>query len=398
MISFEQARKIVFRHVALKKPQRLSLIEARGLVLAEDVRARLDGPAFNRSVMDGFAVRARDAAWPGAVLKIAGVVLAGGRADQRLCPGEAIQVATGAELPPGADAVVAKEDADAGPQGRVKVLKKMSRGEYVYFRGSDFKKGSLLLKKGEVLGDVAIALLASQGIVRVLAYPRPRVALISTGDEVVEPGRPLRSGQIWNATAPMLLSMLRSMGIEAVYLGIAPDQKSSLKNLLRRGLAYDVLLVTGAVSVGARDFAPGILAELGVKTLFHKVRMRPGKPLLFGRRLGCMVFGLPGNPLSTWIGFSLFVKPALLASSGLSGALEAESGHLARPAYNESGRLSFLPARLQERGLKKIVYPLPYSGSADLLAASRADVFFILEASTRQRAVGSRVDFMRVRV
>lgn len=397
MISFEQARKIVSGHVVLKKPQRLLLTEALGLVLAEDVLAREDGPAFHRSVMDGFAVRSADTAGPSVTLKVVGILTAGAASQRRLQKGQAIQIATGAMLPLGADAVVAKEDAEVGPGSLVKIFKKVDRGTDVYFRGSDFKKGAVLLKKGAVLTDLGVAFLASQGLSHILAYPRPRVALVSTGDEVVEAGRARRGAQVWNATAPMLLASLRRLGVATTYLGIARDKRSQLKDLLRRGLRHDMLLVTGAVSAGSKDFVPSVLASLGVRTLFHKVRMRPGKPLLFGRKGECLVFGLPGNPLSTWIGFSLFVRPAVFEASGLKETMEAQEGQLTQDVRNTSGRLSFLPARLKEIRGKRLIFPLSYAGSADLLAANRADAFFVISAQATELAKGSNVVFMRMR-
>jgi molybdopterin molybdotransferase len=396
MISFNQARKIVSGHVVLKKPERLLLTEALGLVLAQDVLAREDGPAFHRSVMDGFAVRSADTARSSMTLKVIDILSAGARPKQGIKKGEAIQIATGTMLPPGADAVVAKEDVRVGLGPCVRTSKRVSRGEFVYFRGSDFKKGTVLLKKGTRLSDVGVALLASQGLSRVLVYPRPSVALVATGDEVVEPGRARRGAQVWNATAPMLLASLRRLGVTTIYLGIARDERLSLKDLLRRGLRHDILLVTGAVSVGSKDLVPSVLAELGVKTLFHRVKMRPGKPILFGRKGRCMVFGLPGNPLSTWIGFSLFVRPVLLGVSGLEETTQTQEGQLAVDVRNTSGRLSFLPARLQEIRGRRLISPLPYSGSADLLAASRADVFFVVPAQRTKLVKGSNVAFMRM--
>lgn len=398
MISFVKAQKIVLSCVARSVRQKVRLDTAANRALAQDVFAAADAPAFDKAVMDGFAVRADDIGNSPVVLKVLAFIPAGKKSSQKISKGQCVQIATGAPLPPGADSVVMKEDAFLIGFGKVKILKKVRRGENVYPQALDYAKGELLLKEGSLLNAGRIGLVASQGKRSVIVFRPPTVALLVTGDEIVEPGFQKRPEQIWNASRSMLSGLLRLMGLDVKYLGIARDEKKIVSAKIKKGLTHDCLILTGAVSVGEKDFVPQILREAGVRIRLHKVAIRPGKPFLFGTHGSRLVFGLPGNPLSSLIGFLLFIQPALRRQMGLKEELIFEEGTLSKSVYNKSGRMSFLPARLKKAaGGKVFVRPLPYSGSADLLAAARADCFFVVGAKQTRAVQGAAVKFLRIK-
>ncbi len=396
MISFGKAREFVLKHRVVPRVVRAGLAEGRHRVLAEDVCAASEAPAFDRSLFDGYAVRAADVHRPGAALRITEEIPAGRWPRKALKRGTCAAIATGAMLPEGADAVVKKEEVDLFSGNCAVMQTAVRKGENFTRKGSYFKKGARLLRRGALLDAARIGLLASQGVKGVCIFRPPRVALLATGDEIVEAGRPARPTQIRNASAPMLLAALNRLGIEGRYLGCVKDKPEALKRRLAQGLRDDVLIVTGAVSVGKKDQVPAMLKNLGVSIVFHKVRIRPGKPVLFGVRGRSVVFGLPGNAVSSLVTFLLFVKPLLERFMGRSGRTSFDKGILAKATGNDSGRLSFLPGRLERRGGKDRIVPLRFCDSSDLRAAADANVFYVLKEDQRKAGRGARVPFWRI--
>jgi len=395
MIDFKEAQAIVLRHRVAPTSVRAPLKDSLQRVLARDVRAGRAAPAFDRSLFDGYAVRAADVKRPGVTLRLLEEVFAGRSPRKTVSRGACSWVATGAVMPKGADAVVKKEDARPLPGGGVLVRTAVGKGANLTRAGSYFEKGACLLRKGVSLDAACIGLLASQGVGTVRVLRPPRVAVLSTGDEIVEAGRRARPAQVRNASAPMLLAALQRLGIEGRYLGLAPDRPQTLKRKLAQGLRADVFIVTGAVSVGRKDHVPALLRRLGVRVLFHKVRIRPGKPILFGSRGRRIVFGLPGNAVSSLVTFHLFVRPVLERLLGRSSGTVFEKGVLAKPAGNDSGRLSFLPGRLQRRAGEHIITPLRFCDSSDLRAAAAADVFYVLRETQTRAGKGTAVPFFQ---
>ncbi len=396
MTSFKKAQELVFRHRVVPTGMRAGLVDSRYRVLARDVRAASDAPAFDRSLFDGYAVRAADVRKPGAALRIVEEVFAGSPPRKAVTRGTCAWIATGAMLPQGADAVVKKEDVWLLSGDCAVMQATVSKGENFTRKGSYFKKGARLLKKGTLLDAARIGLLASQGVTYVRVFRPPRVAVLSTGDEIVEGGRCVRPTQIRNASAPMLLAALDRLGIEGRYLGRVKDRPGALRKKLAQGLRDDVLVVTGAVSVGKKDWVPVTLKKLGVRVIFHKARIRPGKPILFGSRGRRVVFGLPGNAVSSLVTFLLFVKPVLERFMGRPADTVFEEGVLAATTGNASGRLSFLPARLERRAGKNAITPLRFCDSSDLRAAADADAFYVLKETQTKAGKGTRVPFFRI--
>ena len=319
MISIEEARARVLAEAAPLSAEERPLAEVLGSVLAQDIIAPHSVPPFDNSGMDGFAVRAVDTVEADqdhpAVLKVVFTIPAGTTADGPIRAGEAAKIMTGAPVPEGADAVIQSElTEDLGEQ--VRILEAVRPGKNIRHVGEDVSAGDRVLTIGTILGPAEIGLAASLGFPTVMVYRRPRVAIINTGSELVEVDQPLGPGQIRNSNSYALRAQCQQVGIQAEVLGIAPDDYESTKRMIQQGLEYDVLLTSGGVSVGDFDFVKDVQDELGVERRLWGVSMKPGKPLAFGVREGRLVFGLPGNPVSTMVSFELFVKPALLRLMG----------------------------------------------------------------------------------
>jgi molybdopterin molybdotransferase len=372
LISVAEAHEIIARCVRVLSSERTRLGDLLGLRLAEDVTSGVDSPPFDKSQVDGYAIATSDSS---PVLRELELVTAGQAPRHAVGPGTTIRVMTGAPIPEGADAVVKWEDCDvredgaiANPAGQVKP------GSSILKRGSAFRVGQVVLNAGKLAGPLDIALLAEIGRAEVAAFPRPRVGVLATGDELVAAHEPVGPGQIRNSNGPMLLAALEQAGARPVDLGVGRDDPSDLREKIGLGLECDVLLVSGGVSAGVKDLAPSVLAELGVEEQFHQVRVKPGKPLWFGvrdqGRRRTLVFGLPGNPVSTLVSFRLFVVPALqvLAGAAFSPPL-AERGLLTKRFEHRGGRPTYFPC-LREGNQ---VEPLAWKGSADQATLTRAN-------------------------
>lgn len=366
-------------------------------VSAQDVKASVDSPEFDRATMDGFAVRSFDTEVLPAVLKCVETIPAGRVPKKSLKKGECARIATGAMLPEGADSVVMKEAARMSSSGLIILTGRAAPKENIVFRAQDLKKGDVILAGGDVLGASNIGLLSSQGVEEVAVYSAPRIALLATGDEIAEPGKEKRAGQIWNASASMLRFAIRRWQLETDYLGIIRDDPERILKKIRQGLKSDIFIITGAVSVGDFDLVPAALKRSGAVVKFHKVAIRPGKPLLFAVKRGCFIFGLPGNPVSSFVSFLLFVEPLIKKMLGFGEDDLTEKGFLTKSVYNKSDRLSLFPGVLERNGGRISIRPVKYSGSADLAAVSNADVLFMVEKN-KYLSGGSIVEFFRIRV
>ncbi len=324
LLPFEDALDRVLSSVKRTTPVEVRFLDsAVGYILAEDVKATFNYPIFDYSAMDGFAIRSADTANASkdnpARLKIAGEIAAGEFVEEELPPKAAYKIFTGAPLPPGADAVVEVEKVEV-ESGEVLIFEPVKEGANIRFAGEYAKLGDVIVSKGEELTPGKIGVLASFGYGKVRVYSRPKVGILSTGSEVVEPCEPLlKPGQIYNTNSYSLTAAVRSSGGVAVNLGNLPDDPDLLKEFLKENLnEFDIFITTGGVSMGEKDYIPEILKEVGVEVKFHKLRVKPGKPTIFGTYDGGkrLFFGLPGNPVSALVNFYILIYPALRKLQG----------------------------------------------------------------------------------
>ncbi len=380
MITPEEALARVLAHTPRLEAVEVPLAEAVGTVLAEPVASDVDLPPFDKSAMDGYAVRSADLAELPAELAVVEEVPAGAVPTRPVEPGTCSRIMTGAPVPAGADAVVPVEDTEPLGPHRVRVLRLRASQPNLCPRGEDVRRGERVLETGRVVTPAVVGLLASVGRARVRVFRRPTVAVLATGDEVVPVTEVPGPGRIRNANSWSLGACCRSAGLAADDLGIARDTESDLAERLGEGMRRDLLLVSGGVSVGRWDLVPGILERLGVTIRFAKVRQKPGRPTLFGTHPGGVVFGLPGNPVSTLVVFRLYVWPAVRAMMGHpTPAPPPLRAPPAAPASVRGDRTTFVPARLRREGEGWTVRPIETHGSADLVRFSLADALVPLE-------------------
>jgi len=372
MITFEEAIYAVLKNAKPLPPVQTPIEEAVGRALAEDVRSAVEMPPFDKSAVDGYAARAADIK-PGAALRCRGLVQAGQGYKGKIKPGECVKVMTGAPVPAGADAVVMVEDS-AEEKGLIKFSTVIRKGANIARRGEDIKKGQLILRRGTVITISHIAALAAAGRGRVKTGALPSVALVNTGGEIVPPGRPLGKNRIYNSNGPMLAAMLRADGINAAPV-IVPDVAARLKATLVKALKSDIVLISGGVSMGDYDLVPGLLKELGVKKVFHKVRVRPGKPMFFGVKGRKLVFGIPGNPVANFMAYLAYVRPAIRKLAGrpdsaplfLEGACEVKFDP-------RTPRRAMVLSTVRAAADFSLT-PVHNNGSADILALAAANGF-----------------------
>jgi molybdopterin molybdotransferase len=396
MISVTEARAVIVKRLRPLSSETLALTPAvLGRVLAEDVASDLDLPPFDKAMMDGYAVRSGDLRDGKGMLAVVEEITAGRTPRQALGQGQAARIMTGAPVPAGADAVVMIEYTKALDGDRVAIEDKPPKaGQNIMPLGKEMRSGEVVLSAGAVLGPAAFGLLATVGRTEARVVPAPRVAIIATGDELVEAGTKLQSGQIRNSNGPMLVAMVCQAGCRAEYLGIARDDAERLGKLVDDGLQADVLVLSGGVSAGALDLVPGILEQAGVTPHFHRVAMKPGKPVFFGTGpRGTAVFGLPGNPVSSLVCFELFVRPALRRLGGRTEALPpAIRAKLAEDFRHRSDRPTYHPAVLEESADGRGVQPVAWLGSPDLKALARANALVVFPPGERMLAAGEVFD------
>jgi len=410
MIDLEAAIDLVERTAEPLPPRRQRLADARGRTLAAGIVADCDSPPFDRAMMDGFAVTGADFAPSGhdeiVELEVAMDLAAGDATATTIRRGTCARIMTGAPMPPGADAVVPVERAVDGTAaahagGRVRLRDDRFRsGQHVGPRGAAFRRGQEVLHVGDVLTAAAVGLAAEAGATHVIALPRARVAILSTGSELVPGDAAPAAGQIRNSNGPMLAAAGAALGAEPVELGIVADRPEPLRAAVAQGLAADVLVLSGGVSAGDLDLVPATFAACGVERVFHGVRLKPGKPVWFGilRRAAAsptLVFGLPGNPASSLVCFELFVRPAIQILSGASRDrwhLPRATARLVAAVKSPPDRPIYLPCRLTRSGSTLEAEPLPWTGSADLVGLAQADGLLALPAGGRRHEPGEDVE------
>ena len=401
LLSFADARQIVERRAATlspTEPELTGLLDAVGLVLAEDVLADRDFPPFPRATRDGFAVRAADVQSVPARLLRVGEIKAGATVEASgisVGPGEAVEIMTGAPVPVGADAVVMVEYT-AFANARVTVQRAVKAGENVVPAGAEARRGDVMVPKGTRVQHAAVAVAAAVGRPEIAVFRRPRVAVLATGDELVDVNLPPGPNEIRNSNSYSLAAQVYEAGGEAVILPVARDDAADLALLLRKGLEADLLLLSGGVSAGKYDLVEEVLASLGAKFFFTGVAIQPGKPVVFGEVAlngkTTPFFGLPGNPVSTMVTFQLFVRPVLDALAGAKlEPLPFTQAILKAALSTKTGLTRFLPAKLDGAHDKPGVELVQWQGSGDLMAASTANCYIVVPPDREQFEAGETV-------
>jgi molybdopterin molybdotransferase len=371
MLTFEEARRKVIEQVGKNRGPRailgVSVWDALALVLAQEVKTDREYPPFDRSTRDGYAVRSKEVT-PGTKLKCMGEIKAGDTVKEALAAGNCVQIMTGAAVPPGTDAVVMIEHTQR--EGDVVQFERAARaGQNFVPRGSEAAAGQTILEPGMRLGYAELALAAQVGAVELQCAKRPRVAILSTGDEVVLVDRTPGEFQIRNSNSVSLAAQVRIAGGEPVVLGNAADRVEDLGEKIELGLKEGALVLSGGVSMGKYDLVESVLKALGAEFFFDAVAIRPGKPAVFGMCRGKPVFGLPGNPVSTMVTFELFVAPAIdLLSGAEARPLPFVEARLAEALNEKPGLAHFLPARVEWQGSTPHVKALKWQGSGDIAA------------------------------
>ncbi len=396
MISVEEAQEAILARICPLGRTRVPLVEALGRVLAEDVCASRPIPPWPNSAMDGYAVRAEDVARASkdrpVSLRVVEELQAGFEARRAVGPGEAIRIMTGAPIPEGADAVVLIEATERVGESEVRVFLAVPRGEAVRLPGEDVKEGQKVFEAGARLNPAAVGMLANIGRPSVYVYQRPRVAILATGEELVELGETPGVGQIFNSNSYALAAQVQEAGGEPILLGIARDDAEDLERRVREGLSADLLLTSGGVSVGDFDLVKGALGGLGSEMHFWRVRMKPGKPMAFGTLQGRPVFGLPGNPVSTMVSFELFVRPSLLKMQGRKRLFRPKvEARLLHPMRKSPERRHYVRAVAARREEEWTVQAIEAQGSNILHSMVRANALVVFPEFETELAAGSRV-------
>jgi molybdopterin molybdotransferase len=393
MIDYDEALGVILEHTPGPTGQEeVPLARAVGRILSREVVSDVNLPPFNRSAMDGFAVRAADLTEPPVTLDVVFDVPAGSAPESAIGPGQAASVMTGAPVPEGADTVIQVEWTSGFGEDRVVVNRAGDAGMHISPRGEILGLDQPVLGPGVEIGVEEVGLLAAVGCDRVPVFTRPTAAVLSTGDELVPPGEKPGPSQIRDCNGPSLLAFLAARGLEAVDLGRAPDDLEATRALIEKGLESDCLLVSGGVSAGAYDFVQDVLGEFGIEVHTRRLAVKPGKPTIFGTREGKVVFGLPGNPVSTSVITRVLVGPALDKMSGLGRpGPRIVKARLLGGIKKKPDRLWFVHGNL-EHGADLAVAPVENHGSADLPSASRGSCLIIAPRGTRLVEAGSTVD------
>ena len=405
MLPIKQAIQLIADNVQRGGTEKISLADSVGRILAVDIKSDVDSPPHNKSIMDGFAVRAEDVE-QGVQLKVLETVPAGTVPRHEVVAGTATRIMTGAPLPQGADAVVMiekttyEEPQSSDSESWVTLnIETIQSGQHVMNRASATAAGDTVLKAGHKVRSQDVGLLAECGAAELWAITQPSIAVLPTGDELVSPDQVPGPGMIRNSNGPMLVSLARSQTSKVVDLGVGRDDREQLAEKVERGLQSDFLVLSGGVSAGMLDLVPDVLAEQKVMQVFHKVAVKPGKPIWFGVHKSdshtCYVFGLPGNPVSSLVGFNLFVRAALSIVNGRNVNQPERLSHAVLATDHEirGNRITYWPVRLEYSEITRMAHPVAWRGSSDLRALGTANGLGIFEPG-KTYEVGDKISIM----
>jgi molybdopterin molybdotransferase len=400
VLSFEEARAVVERHASEVQPtgiETIDLLASQGHVLAQAITADRDFPPFRRAMRDGYAVRTADLAHLPATLEVMGEIKAGVRPEDLpadLAPGQAVSIMTGAPAPDGADAVVMVEYTST-VGNRVTISRGIAIGDNIVSAGSEAGKGNTLLSPGMKLDYATIGVAASVGLVSVPVYRRAEVAILSTGDEIVDIGANPGPHQIRNSNSYSLAAQVEAAGGVAKILSIARDHKGHLQQLIQQGLESDLLLLSGGVSMGKYDLVEQVLEGFGAEFFFTGAQIQPGRPVVFGRTRQRYFFGLPGNPISTMVTFELFARPVLEALCGMEPRpLVFLNARLKSEIRTKTGLKRFLPGFLSGRFERAEVELAGWHGSGDIAVMARSNCYLVIPEDREKIASGEWVPVM----
>ncbi|MFQ5648871.1 MAG: gephyrin-like molybdotransferase Glp [bacterium] len=392
MISIDEAIEMAVSETSRLEVEEVPILSAAGSVLAEDIHSDLDMPPFDKSSMDGYAVKAEDCNADPAILAVVGTIPAGVYPHFRIQTGQAAKIMTGAPLPAGADSVQMVEKTEGVSNGKVKILEAVSRGQNVASKSEIIQSGQRVLTKGTCVTPPVIGVLAVVGRNKVEIYRRPRVGILVTGDELVEIDQRPRAGQIRNSNGYALYHQVLATGAVPELLGIVPDDTSSLRKVIGAALSKDVLLISGGVSMGEFDLVEDVLAECKVETYYDKVNIKPGKPTVFGKSEHALVFGLPGNPVSASTIFEIVVKPTLRKMMGFSRLHNLQvTAILEKDFRSKTRRQNYQPAYTVLKNGTFFTSPLHSRGSADVMAFSRSNSYVIAPAEVDEYKQGQTI-------
>ena len=395
MITVDQALTIVLDQVETLGSESVAIEQAHRRILAEDIRADMDLPPFDRARMDGYAVRSSDVSTAPVKLRLIGEIAAGAQFEHRVNAGEAVKIFTGAPVPGGADAVQKVEVTRANGNS-IEILESVTPGQFITPHASEVAAGEVIAETGREIGPAEMAVLASFGYASVRVGRRPRVAVISTGSELVEVSSKPSGAQIRNSNSYTLAAYAERAGAIVDLLGIVEDTPEATRVGLNRAADnHDIVITSGGVSMGDYDLVKAALKEIGAEIYFDRVIIRPGKPIVFGRRGETYFFGLPGNPVSTSVTFNVFVRPAIRKMQGeTSPSFETVSAQLSRTVKDSSSRRSYLPARFFTQKGRAMVEPLKWGGSSDFVAFMQANALIVVREDVHEIAEGELVDVL----
>lgn len=392
MIDIQKAAEIILSKVPRMEPVELPLQSAIGLILAEDIHSDVDLPPFDKSAMDGYAVRSEDLTSGDTVLDVVEELAAGQTPTRRIEPGMCAKIMTGAPVPREADAVVMVEKTEPAGDGKVRILKAAIREENICIMGEDLERGDIGVSAGSLIRAQEAAILASIGGAHVRVYPPPEATIISTGDELVPFADKPGPGKIRDSNSVSVAARLARLGVKVKSHGIVRDDLAELRESIENGLSSDLLIVSGGVSMGDFDLVPAAMREAGIELFFEKVAVKPGKPTVFGRRDGTTVFGLPGNPVSSLVIAELLVVPAVREMIGAAEPLPTRTkAMLTEPMKHKGDRDSFVPVRMVFAD-GWFVEPVEYHGSADIIGFARGNALAMLPKGVKRIEDGEKLE------